>query len=106
MEEKKAEFTPRNPQQYITSLLSLTVGKLAMRTPTDAGNTPKNVFKLVVQEDVKVNGYLMLFANVCTKAGLDKANVNVLTTVKTFIDLAIGILILLEVCIYISLLLY
>ena len=55
------------------------------------GETPKNVFELVVQEDAKVTCYLILFANACTEAGLEKPNADVLTTVKTFNDLAIGI---------------
>ena len=57
----------------------------------DAGETPKNVFEMVVQEDAKVARYLMLFANACAEAGLEEADPDVLTTVKTFIDLAIGI---------------
>ena len=56
-----------------------------------AGETAKNVFKMVVQEDAKVACYLMLFANACAEAGLEEAGADVLTTVNTFIDLAIGI---------------
>ena len=57
----------------------------------DASEIPENVFKMVVQEDAKVAHYLTLFANACSEAGLVGANANALTTVKTFIDLAIGI---------------